>query len=32
MSYYHLGIIENFDKEFDYLYSDLDLEYEDIIK
>ena len=32
MSYYHLGIIENFDKEFDYSYSDLNLEYEDIIK
>lgn len=32
MSYYHIGIIDNFDKEFDYSYSDLDLEYEDIIK
>lgn len=32
MSYYHLGIIDNFDKEFDYSYSNLDLEYEDIIK
>jgi|GEM_PF-1029601 hypothetical protein len=32
MSYYNIGIIDNFDKEFDYSYSDLDLEYEDIIK
>ena len=32
MSYYNIGIIVNFDKEFDYSYSDLDLEYEDIIK
>lgn len=32
MSYYRIGIIDNFDKEFDYSYSDLDLEYEDIIK
>lgn len=29
---YNIGIIDNFDKEFDYSYSDLDLEYEDIIK
>lgn len=32
MSYYHIGIIDNFDKEFDYSYSDLNLEYDDIIK
>lgn len=32
MSYYNIGIIDNFDKKFDYSYSDLDLEYEDIIK
>lgn len=32
MSYYNIGIIDNFDKEFDYLYSNLNLEYEDIIK
>ena len=32
MSYYNIGIIDNFDKEFDYSYSDLNLEYEDIIK
>ncbi len=32
MSYYNIGIIENFDKEFDYSYSNLDLDYEDIIK
>lgn len=32
MSYYNIGIIDNFDKEFDYSYSDIDLEYEDIIK
>lgn len=32
MSYYNIGIIDNFDKEFDYSYSVLDLEYEDIIK
>ncbi len=32
MSYYNIGIIENFDKEFDYSYSNLDLEYKDIIK
>lgn len=32
MSYYHIGIIDNFDKEFDYSYSDSNLEYDDIIK
>lgn len=32
MSYYHLGIIDKFDKEFDYSYSNSNLEYDDIIK
>lgn len=32
MSYYHIGIIDNFDEEFDYSYSNSNLEYDDIIK